>query len=78
MTEFLKKILIIGSPNNNETHFMTGELAARSKTINHGLINQVDADISKVGYYHTTVADLLPGQIIHIAKNFNLILLLDQ
>ena len=31
-----------------------------------------------IGYYHTSVADLSPGEIVHISDKFDTVLLLDQ
>jgi hypothetical protein len=78
MINFKKKILIIGSPDSDEPDLTASTLALKSNTLNHGLLTNQNINVEEFGYYHTTVADLLPGKIVDIAKNFNSIILLDQ
>jgi len=73
----MKKVLVLGA-NTADTDVQTSELAEKNHSINHGLLESIDQDFSKFGYYHTTILDLLPSDIIKIAKNFNQIVLLDQ
>lgn len=71
------KILYIGN-ETIDTDLKVTELAKKEGTVNHGLISDVSQDISKEGYYHTSVSDLSNGDIISIAANFNYVELLDQ
>lgn len=75
---FNKKILCIG----NETEMSdlaTGTLAALDGTTNHGLISTDNFSPTKFGYYHTSIADLAPGDIaVNLAPKFDSIVMLDQ
>lgn len=75
---FNKKILCIG----NETPLTNGAvsvLAKKDATVNHGLITAIGTEITEYGYYHTTVVDVAPGDIIiNLAQHFDLIMMLDQ
>jgi sulfatase maturation enzyme AslB (radical SAM superfamily) len=73
---FDKKILCLGN-NSADTDLMVSELASRDSTINHGLIDQLRI-IESFGYYHTTVTDLIPGEIVTLSKQFDHVMLLDQ
>ena len=61
-----------------DTECLTSVMALNNNTINHGLISSVDKEITENGYYHTSVVDLSPGEIVEISKHFDSILLLDQ
>jgi hypothetical protein len=72
------KILVIGNETPN-TDLRTTVLARQNKSINNGLISNIDSiGIIDAGYYHTSVADLSPGQIVQLAEKFDLVKLLDQ
>lgn len=71
------KILFIGN-ETIDTDTTVSNLAKEANTKNFGLISDIDQDVSHVGYYHTSVADLSPGDIVHISKKFNVVRLLDQ
>jgi hypothetical protein len=73
---FDKKILCLGN-NSADTDVKVTGLAQENDTINHGLVDNIDVDVA-VGYYHTTVADLIPGEIIKLSKKFDHVLLLNQ
>jgi MoaA/NifB/PqqE/SkfB family radical SAM enzyme len=73
----MKKILVLGA-DNVSTDIKTSELANKNKSINHGLIESLNCDISKSGYYHTTILDLTSADIVKIAKNFDEVMFLDQ
>lgn len=71
------KILYIGNvtPNTND---LVQQYADKNNTTNWGLISDPKFIPEHDGYYHTTVVDLSPGQIVHLSKYFNFIKLLDQ
>lgn len=74
---FNKRVLIIGN-ETADTDLQVSELAKINHTVNHGLVNTVDNPIELPGYYHTTVVDLSPGDVAHMAGSFDEIKLLDQ
>jgi len=74
---FNKKILVLGN-ETADTDIKVSELADEANTINHGLINDTNLAVTDFGYYHTSVIDLSPGNIIHIADKFDAIMLLNQ
>jgi pyruvate-formate lyase-activating enzyme len=74
---FNQKILCLGSESPN-TNYIVDMLASQACAINHGLIKNVAVMPEISGYYHTSVADLSPGQIIKLSKQFDHILMLDQ
>lgn len=72
------KNLVIGN-ETEDTDVRTSILAQRQKSKNHGLIGNVsNLNIYESGFYHTSLADLSPGQIVKIANEFDSIILLDQ
>ncbi len=73
---FDKKILCLGN-NSADTDIKVTNLAQQNDAVNHGLVDNADIDVT-AGYYHTTVADLIPGEIIKLSKKFDHVLLLDQ
>jgi len=73
---FNQKILCLGT-NDSSTDQAVENLAQAYKTINHGLIDNTDTDIS-IGYYHTSVTDLSSGEIVKLAEKFDKVRLLDQ
>jgi hypothetical protein len=73
---FDKKILCLGN-NSADTDLMVSELAKQAGATNHGLIDQI-CNIELFGYYHTTVADLIPGEIVTLSNQFDHVMLLDQ
>lgn len=73
----MKKVLVLGA-NTADTDVQTTKLAVEHHSVNYGLIENINQDFSKFGYYHTTILDVIPADIIKIAKNFNQIVLLDQ
>lgn len=70
-------ILCLGN-NTSDTDQQATDLAQSLGLQNRGLIDQVDADVSKPGIYHTTVADLSSGDIVHLSEKFQEIIMLDQ
>ena len=71
----MKRVLVLGN-NSSDTDDQTTILAGSYK--NHGLVSDPLQDISASGYYHTTIVDLPPGNIIEIAKQFDEVIMLDQ
>ena len=75
---FNKKILCIG----NETELtdqLTGTLATKDATVNHGLISTDKFSPSEFGYYHTSIADVSSGGIVlNLAPKFDSVVMLDQ
>lgn len=72
-----KNILCIG--NETElTDVMVSQLAAQAKSVNHGLISNESFLPKAVGYYHTSLADISAGNIAHLARKFDTIVMLDQ
>ena len=74
---FNQKILCIGN-ETEDTDIKVSGLAKGSNTVNHGLITSSQINIEQVGYYHTSICDMSPGDIAHISNKFNRIILLDQ
>ncbi len=71
------RTLVLGN-NTQDTDDQVTELATKGNTINHGLIDTVDQDCSQQGYYHTTLLDLAPGEIMKIVHKFDEVKVLDQ
>ena len=71
------RILVLGN-NTSDTDNQVTELAEKAGTLNHGLIETVDRDFTPHGYYHTTLIDLSPGEIMKIVQNFDEVMVLDQ
>ena len=74
---FAKRILVIGN-ETEDTDVRVTKIAEDNNTENHGLVNSINQDLNKLGYYHTTVVDLSPGDIAHLRNKFDTIKLLDQ
>lgn len=74
---FNKKILCLGN-NSDDTDKRTTIFSKQYKTVNNGLIKSGEFIPEKLGCYHTTILDLNFGEIVKIAKYFDLIILLDQ
>jgi len=74
---FNKKILCLGS-NSKDTDIQTTLLATQNNTTNHGLIADLTYIPNNIGYYHTSITDIPSGNIIQLAKYFDVIQLLDQ
>jgi sulfatase maturation enzyme AslB (radical SAM superfamily) len=74
---FNQKILVLGN-ETADTDVLTLDLAVSLNSINHGLISSVDADVTKTGCYHTTITDMVPGDIVTISNKFNTVIMLDQ
>lgn len=75
---FERKILCVGN-ETEQTDVMVSELAAAQGTPNHGLISQGSFVPQHTGYYHTSIADIPPGEIvINLAGKFDSIVMLDQ
>jgi sulfatase maturation enzyme AslB (radical SAM superfamily) len=74
---FNKKILCLGT-NTTITDNDTNKLASKDKTINHGLIIDSTFIPKEPGYYHSSITDIWSGGVIEIAKNFDVIKMLDQ
>lgn len=73
----LEKILCIGSESES-SDTLVSKLALLSTTKNYGLVNDPNFIANSAGYYHTSVSDLTPGQIVHLAKQYDRIIMLDQ
>lgn len=73
---FDKKILCLGN-NNSDTDQQVTKLASKDLTVNHGLLTQIQ-EITKPGYYHTSVADMIPGDIVNLSAQFDQIVLINQ
>lgn len=71
------KILVLGN-QTEDTDYRTSLLASNDNLVNHGLINSINANLNQDGYYHTTVTDLRPGEIVSISNKFDSVLFLDQ
>ena len=74
---FKEKILCLGD-NSESTDQLVSDLANAGHTINRGLVSDPDFYPIAPGYYHTTVVDLIPGEIVKLADNFDVVMLLDQ
>ena len=71
------RILVLGN-NTSDTDDQVTELAEKANAINQGLIETIDKDFSQHGYYHTTLIDLAPGEIMNIIHKFDEVMVLDQ
>ena len=71
------RTLVLGNNTSDTDNQVTG-LATKANTINHGLIETVDQDCSQHGFYHTTLLDLAPGEIMNIVHKFDEVMVLDQ
>lgn len=71
------RILFLGN-ETADTDLKVTELAKKDSTTNHGLISSPLQDISAGGYYHTSVIDITPGDIINLAGKFDTVIMLDQ
>jgi len=71
------KILYIGNVTE-DTDRLVEKYARQNKVLNLGLIQDPLFVPTQNGYYHTTVVDLSPGQIINLSKYFTSVKLLDQ
>lgn len=74
---FNKKILCLGNTTNGTDQWVT-KLSIKDKTVNHGLISNIDFVPTNPGYYHTTVVDIPEGEIYRLANTFDKVILLDQ
>jgi len=72
-----KKILVIGNETRDTDDAVT-ILARNSDSINHGLVSDSEFVPAHNGYYHTTVVDIFPGDIVNLAKHFDTVMMLDQ
>jgi pyruvate-formate lyase-activating enzyme len=72
-----QKILYIGNETEDTDHKVF-QLAQEHNTINHGLVFDKSFVPTQAGYYHTTVADISPGGIAHLASKFSQVIMLDQ
>jgi len=71
-----KKVLVIGN-NTEDTDNQTQKLAQDNLSKNYGLLKEGDTP-TKIGYYHSGIADASSGYLIEIAKTFDEVILLDQ
>jgi len=71
------RILVLGN-NTKDTDDQVKELAEKAGTYNHGLVETTDQDFSQHGYYHTTLIDLSPGEIMKFVHQFDEVMVLDQ
>ena len=75
---FDQKILVLGNETSN-TDEMTSIMSLNHGTMNHGIIFQSDFIPVEPGYYHTSIADLSPGDIFqNLAQQFDSIIMLNQ
>jgi pyruvate-formate lyase-activating enzyme len=75
---FNKKILCIGNETQN-TDDLVSALAVNDLTINYGLVTDNTFCPKDPGYYHTTIVDVSPGDIVvNLAQHFDLIIMLNQ
>lgn len=74
---FQDKVLCLGN-NSKDTDLKTSILATKNQTSNHGLINDCLFVPLLPGYYHTTLVDLEPANVVKLSKYFNNIVFLDQ
>lgn len=72
-----KKVLCLGN-NGENTDVEVSKLANDANTVNHGLILDADFIPTAPGYYHTSILDINLGGILQLAKQFDLIIFLDQ
>jgi len=71
------KILYLGN-ETLDTDRRVSLLALKNKTINNGLLSDPLVVPTNEGYYHTTVVDLTPGQIVKLSNQFDRVELLNQ
>ena len=71
------KVLFLGN-NDESTDQQVSILAKEHDTVNYGLIIDSVFVPDQPGLYHTTVVDLPWGNLISLASNFDLIVMLDQ
>ena len=76
------KILCLGN-NTEDTDIKTRNLACKDSAECHGLLSDLSGkvtldDISKSGYYHTSVYDMEYGKLFEFAKLFEKIIVLNQ
>ena len=74
---FNQKILCVGN-ETGDTELRVFLLSMLQYTVTHGSITDPLFVPILPGYYHTTLADLQPGGVAHIANNFDEIIMLDQ
>ena len=72
-----KTVLCLGN-NGENTDVATSKLANEAGTVNHGLVTDANFIPDTPGYYHTSLLDVNLGGILQLAKNFDVIILLDQ
>jgi molybdenum cofactor biosynthesis enzyme MoaA len=73
---FDQKILCIGN-NSEDTDAKVSQLAQQNQSTNHGLVCDT-AVLPSIGYYHTSLADLIPAEVVDLSKKFDHVILLDQ
>jgi len=72
------RILCLGN-NTEDTDLQTTQHANANNSINYGLVTQhTDLTNIKDGWYHTSVYDITPGDIVRISKYFDSVMILDQ
>jgi sulfatase maturation enzyme AslB (radical SAM superfamily) len=71
------KVLFLGD-NTKLTDYQVTKLAKEHNTINHGILTDYKCTLNEIGYYHTTVVDIPWGNLITLAQQFDLIVMLDQ
>lgn len=69
---FNKKILVLG-PEIEDTNSIVTSMADNDNTINHGLVVDPTFVPTEAGYYHTTVVDLKPGEIVEASDYYDII-----
>lgn len=73
----MTKVLCIGN-NTEDTNKKTQFLALRCKMQHHGLVT-ANSKIVSDGFYHTSVYDIMFGELVSFAKkNFTKVIVLDQ
>lgn len=76
------RVLCLGN-NTKLTDAQTRQLAEQNNSQCHGLLSEIDqqlttADYSHPGYYHSSVYDIAFGNLFELAKQFDRLIVLDQ
>jgi pyruvate-formate lyase-activating enzyme len=75
---FNKKILCVGN-ETEQTDWLVSDLSTQNETVNCGLVTDGAFLPSRPGYYHTSIVDVAPGEIVlNLGKHFDSIIMLDQ
>ena len=74
------KILCLGN-NTTDTDIKTRNLARSEQANCYGLLSELDGPIPQItnyGWYHSSVYDIEYGRLVELAKEFDLVIMLDQ